>query len=134
MKELLLNVLESPNKTVELNDKFFVEHVEIDDDLDLIIVNLRKDKNIYKGIAMEKGLTYPVPREGDIILAKTMYLKYNSLFILKLYINGNIFDKEEEINSEDVQSVFSFEENYIFQTISSILGINIINSCSTIFT
>ena len=133
MKELLLNVLESPNKTVELNDKFFVEHVEIDDDLDLIIVNLRKDKNIYKGIAMEKGLTYPVPREGDIILAKTMYLKYNSLFILKLYINGNIFDKEEEINSEDVQSVFSFEENYIFQTISSILGINIINSCSTIF-
>ena len=42
MKELLRKLLETPNKIIEIidKDKYLVEYVEINDDLDLLKLNL----------------------------------------------------------------------------------------------
>lgn len=133
MKDTLISLLDTQNKRMEINDKFLVEYVELKDDLDLIKLDLRKDSNEYKGIVMEKGLTFPIPRKGDIILAKTIYLKYNQLFQFQLYIEGKVFNEKKEIKIENIQSVFSFEQNDIFDTLSNISSIKIEKSYSTIF-
>ena len=133
MKDTLNKLLDSPNKRMKINDKFLVGYVELEDDLDLIKLNLLNDGIEYQGIIMEKGLTYPIPKKGDIICAKTIYLKYNELFQFQVYIEGNVSDEKKEIIMEKVVGVFSFEKNYIFNTLSNISNIKIDDSKSTIF-
>ena len=69
---------------------------------------------------MEKGLTFPIPKKGDIILIEKIYLKYNQLFQFQVYIEGNIIQENNEIKAEEIQNVFSFEQNHIFETLSAI--------------
>ena len=133
MKEILNELLGSPNKSIEIKVKFFVEYVELIDDLDLIKLNLIKDNNIYKGIVMEKGLTFPIPKKDDIILAKKIYLKYNQQFQFQIYIEGNVTKEEDVINIQNVTKDFSFEENNIFNTLSEFKNIKLKNASSTIF-
>ena len=133
MKDTLNKLLDSLNKRMKINDKFLVGYVELEDDLDLIKLNLLNDGIEYQGIVMEKGLTYPIPKKGDIICAKTIYLKYNELFQFQVYIEGNVSDEKKEIIMEKVVGVFSFEKNYIFNTLSNISNIKIDDSKSTIF-
>ena len=92
MKEQLIKVIESPNKTQEIQEKFLIECFELNDDLDLIKLTLIKNNSEYKGFMMEKGLTFPIPKKDDIILAKKIYLKYNHLFQFQLYIEGNVIN------------------------------------------
>ena len=133
MKDTLKNLLDTPNKKMEINDKFLVGHVELKDDLDLIKLNLLSDSIEYQGIVMKKGLTYPIPKKGDTICAKTIYLKYNELFQFQVYIEGNVCDEKQEIKIEKVASVLSFEQNEIFNTLSNISNIKIDDDKSTIF-
>ena len=133
MKEILNKLLESSNKSIEIKDKFFVEYVELVNDLDLIKLNLIKDNNEYKGIVMEKGLTFPIPKKDDIILAKKIYLKYNQLFQFQLYLDGNVINEKDEIKKNNIQKTFSFDENNIFNTLSEFKNIKLKNIFSTIF-
>ena len=68
MKDLLLKLLETSNKSLEIKDKYLVKNVELKDNLDLIKLTLHKGNSEYKGIVMEKGLTFPIPQKNDIIL------------------------------------------------------------------
>ena len=133
MKDLLLKLLETSNKTLEINDKYFVSYVKLENNLDLIKLNLHKGNSEYKGIVMEKGLTFPIPSKYDIILAKKIYLKYNKLFQFQVYIEGKVINENDEIKIENIQNTFSFEQSDIFDTLSKISNIKIENSCSTIF-
>lgn len=133
MKDLLLKLLETSNKSLEIKDKYLVKNVELKDNLDLIELTLHKDNSEYKGIVMEKGLTFPIPRKDDIILTKKIYLKYNILFQFQVYIEGNVANENEEIKIENIQNTFSFEQNDILDTFSKISNIKLENSCSTIF-
>lgn len=94
MKELLIKLLENPQKILEVNDIFLVENVELKNDLDLIELNLSKDEIEYQGIVMIKGLSYPIPKIGDIISINKIYLKYNQIFEFKVYIEGNVIKKK----------------------------------------
>ena len=133
MKGKLIKLLDIPNKRMEINAEFLVKDVELKDDLDLIKLNLINDNIEYQGIVMEKGLTFPIPEKGDIICAKTIYLKYNELFQFQVYIEGNVCNEKKEIKIENVVSVFSFEKNNIFNTLSNIVNIKIKEGNSTIF-
>ena len=135
MKELLQRLLETPNKSMEIKDKdkYFVEYAEVNDDMDLLKLNLYKNKEEYKGVVMEKGLTFPIPKKGDIILVEKIYLKYNQIFQFQVYIEGNVIPENNEIKAGETQTVFSFEQNDIFNTLSKISNIKLKKSCSTIF-
>ena len=64
MKDELIKLFETPNKLLEVNDNFFVEDVELKDELDLIELSLSKDGIEYQGIVMIKGLLYPIPKKN----------------------------------------------------------------------
>ena len=132
MKDELIKLFETPNKLLEVNDIFFVEDVELKDELDLIELSLSKDGIEYQGIVMIKGLLYPIPKIGDKITINKIYLKYNQIFEFKVYVEGNVIQEKNTIKSEKSQNVFSFTNNDIFETLSKILDIKSINK-STIF-
>ena len=133
MKDTLIKLLARPEKSIEIKDLFLVENITLKDDLDLIELNLLKNKDEYQGIVMIKGDTFPVPIKGDIIFVKKIYLKYNQVFDFKLYIEGNVVKENIEFKVEEIQNIFSFGPNDIFDTLSKISEINLENIYSTIF-
>ena len=90
MEKLINNLLNSKEKSIAINEKFVVKKIEMRNDIDLIILDLQQNNELYEGIVMIKGLTFPLPNINDIILAKKMYLKYSKEFQLKLHIEGKI--------------------------------------------
>ena len=132
MKDELIKLFETPNKLLEVSDIFFVEDVELKDELDLIELSLSKDGIEYQGIVMIKGLLYPIPKIGDKITINKIYLKYNQIFEFKVYVEGNVIQEKNTIKPEKSKNVFSFTNNDIFETLSKILDIKSINK-STIF-
>ena len=133
MKEILKKLLESPEKTLDIKDKFLVKNAVLKDDLDLIELNLHKNKDEYRGIVMLKGDTFPIPIKDDIIFVKKIYLKYNQIFQYKLYIEGNVINENSELKIDEIKNIFSFEQNDIFDTLSKIAEINLEKTYSTIF-
>ena len=131
MKDLLIQLLATPDKILEANGIFLVENVELKNDLDLIELNLSKDGIEYQGIVMIKGLLYPLPKIGDIISISKIYLKYNQIFEFKVYIEGKVI-QGNKIKIEKSKDIFSFTNDDIFNTLSKILSIKSIKK-STIF-
>ena len=136
MEKLINTLLEKENRSMEIKQEYIVKKLDKTTkiDIDIMILDLQQDDKLYKGVAMIKGLTFPIPEENDIILVKKIYLKYSQEFQLKLFIEGEIFGfKIRPKDIKDIKDTYSFEYINIFQTLSSISNISVTPSYSTIF-
>ena len=100
-------------------------------EIDLIKIDLQQNDKLYKGFAMIKGNTFPLPDTNDKLLVNKLYLKYNENFQLKVYIEGTII--KEKLPVQVVKETFSFEYLDIFNTLSDISNIALPKAKSSIF-
>ena len=133
METALIQLLNVPNKTTKLNEKYIINKIELLNELDLIKVDLIKDDKEYKGLVMIKGEVFPIPKENDSLFVECISLKYNPQFQLKLYIKGKIDLSNEKTDNEIVKTSYSFEYSDIFQTLSKLSEINLDKINSDIF-
>lgn len=136
MEKLINTLLEMENRSMEIKQEYYVKTVDEKTkvDIDIIILDLQQDDKLYKGVAMIKGLTFPIPQENDIILVKKIYLNYSQEFQLKLFIEGEITGfKKKPLEMKEIKDTYSFEFIHIFQTLSSISNISSSPFYSTIF-
>ena len=131
MEKLINILLNSKEKSIAINEKFVVKKIEMRNDIDLIILDLQQNSELYEGIVMIKGLTFPLPNINDIILAKKMYLKYSKEFQLKLHIEGEII-LESYISSKPKKKI-SFAYINMFNTLSGISKVTLPKINSMIF-
>ena len=133
MSELLNTLLENEDKHkhITINEKFIVKKIEINNEIDLIILDLQKDNNLYQGLVMEKGYTFPIPKKNDVLFLEKMYLKYNEEFQLKLYIEGKNL-KEEQTLIQDIKMKV-YDCSHIFNTLANINKKTISKINSSIF-
>ena len=134
MEKIILLLLEQPDKSLSIQERFLVKNVELRDELDQIRLDLQQDNKEYKGLVMEKGHTFPIPLKNDILFVDTIYLKYSQEFQFKLYIKGKIDEKDKTFENKKVTEEYSFEYKYIFDTLSKISKVkNIFKDKSSIF-
>ena len=100
-------------------------------DIDLIILDLQKNNNLYQGLVMEKGKIFPIPKLDEVLSVEKMYLKYDGEFQLKLFLEGKILKNEQIDLKEIIMNKYDYSE--IFKIIVSKRGKNISNINSSIF-
>ena len=131
MEELLNILLEKEDKSIIVKEKFIVKKIEMKNEIDLIILDLQKNSNLYKGLAMEKGNIFPIPKLDDVLSVEKMYLKYDGEFLLKLYLEGKILKDEQLYLKESIINIYDYSE--IFKILASIKKKNICKINSSIF-
>ena len=133
MEKIILRLIENPDKSVEIQERFIVNRVELRNDLDQIRLDLQQDDKEYKCLVMEKGYTFPIPVVNDILFVDKIYLKYSQEFQFKLYIKGKVEKRDEKIEAKKISEEYSFEYKYIFDTLSKICKINVLKDKSSIY-
>ena len=131
MEELLNILLEKEDKSIIVNEKFIVKKIEMKNEIDLIILDLQKNNNLYQGLVMEKGKIFPIPKLDDVLSVEKMYLKYDGEFQLKLFLEGKILKNKQLDLKEIIINKYDYSE--IFKIIVSKRGKNISNINSSIF-
>ena len=131
MEELLNSLLEKEDKSIIVNEKFIVKKIEMKNEIDLIILDLQKNNNLYQGLAMEKGNIFPIPKLNDVLSIGKIYLKYDGQFQLKLFLEGIILKDEQIYLKENIMNVYDYSE--IFKILASIAKKNILTINSSIF-
>lgn len=125
MEKILVELINSPDKSLKITEKFIIKRITFRNDIDLIILDLQQNDKVYKGLAMIKGITYPIPKIYDILIVEKIYLKYSEEFELKLFIEGEINPIKEEKIILAVKHNYSFENENIYETLSSIAQLDI---------
>ena len=133
MENIINQLIEQPDKSLKINERFLVKNVDLRNDLDQIRLDLQQDDKEYKCLVMEKGYTFPIPAQNDILLVDTIYLKYSQEFQFKLYIKGKIDKNNKTLENKKVFHEYSFEYKYIFDTLSKISNVTIFKDKSSVF-
>ena len=133
MENIINQLIEQPDKSLKINERFLVKNVDLRNDLDQIRLDLQQDDKEYKCLVMEKGYTFPIPAQNDILLVDTIYLKYSQEFQFKLYIKGKIDKNNKTLENKKVLHEYSFEYKYIFDTLSKISNVTIFKDKSSVF-
>ena len=133
MENIINKLIEQPDKNLKINERFLVKNVDLRNDLDQIRLDLQQDDKEYKCLVMEKGYTFPIPAQNDILLVDTIYLKYSQEFQFKLYIKGKIDKNNKTLENKKVLHEYSFEYKYIFDTLSKISKVTIFKDKSSVF-
>ena len=133
MENIINQLIEQPDKSLKINERFLVKNVDLRNDLDQIRLDLQQDDKEYKCLVMEKGYTFPIPAQNDILLVDTIYLKYSQEFQFKLYIKGKIDKNNKTLENKKVLHEYSFEYKYIFDTLSKISKVTIFKDKSSVF-
>ena len=131
MEELFNSLLEKEDKIIIVNEKLIVKKIEMKNEIDLIILDLQKNNNLYQGLAMEKGYIYPIPKLNDVLSIRKIYLKYDGQFQLKLFLEGIILKDEQIYLKENIMNVYNYSK--IFKILASIAKKNISTIDSSIF-
>ena len=133
MENIINQLIEQPDKSLKINERFLVKNVDLRNDLDQIRLDLQQNDKEYKCLVMEKGYTFPIPAQNDILLVDTIYLKYSQEFQFKLYIKGKIDKNNKTLENKKVLHEYSFEYKYIFDTLSKISNVTIFKDKSSVF-
>ena len=133
METIITNLLEKPDKAMKIKEWFLVKEIELRNELDQIRLDLQQDKIEYKGLVMEKGHTFPIPKVNDILFIEEICLKYSQEFQFKLYIKGKVDNKNENIIFGKINKCYSFEYSYIFDTLSTFTHTIVFKNNSSIF-
>ena len=133
MEEIIIKLLGKPDKSIDIKEIFLVKRIELRDKLDQIRLDLQHKDKEYKGLVMEKGDTFPIPKINDIMSIEKIYLKYSQEFQLKLYIKGKIDLENEKPEFDKVNKIYSFEYLYIFKTLSELSKTTVSSINSSIF-
>ena len=133
MEKIINQLIEQPDKSLKINERFLVKNVDLRNDLDQIRLDLQQDDKEYKCLVMEKGYTFPIPAQNDILLVDTIYLKYSQEFQFKLYIKGKIDKNNKTLENKKVLHEYYFEYKYIFDTLSKISNVTIFKDKSSVF-
>lgn len=134
MEKQLEFLLNSPNKSIEINKIFLINNIEIkESEDDLIQLNLKNDEIQLKGILMVKVEIYPIHKENNLLLIKKLILKLNEYFVLQLYVEGEIIFKTENNIINDAPKVISFKPEDITQTLSKLSKFDLEKTESSIF-
>ena len=117
MEKIIIDLLEKEDKSILCEEKFFINEIELIDNLDQIKLELQQNNTVYKDIIMVKGLTFPIPKKDQILLVEKIYLKYDKEFELKLFIEGKIEKDIKRREPKELTKQFSFDYKNIFYTI-----------------
>ena len=88
MNEALLKI--KGDKIIDTNFNVKVLNTKLLDSQDLIELDVEDDNCIYKNITLIKGEIFPLPEKNDVLNIKQLYLNYDNLLILRLYIKAEI--------------------------------------------
>ena len=122
MKNLLKKLLETEDKSIQCDQKFIVVDIKFSNDLEQIILDLIQNDENYKDVVMIKGTTFPLPYIYSILLVNRIYLKYDSEFKLKLFVEGK-FEGIAKISDLVKPTKFYSFDNNIIKTISELTEI-----------
>ena len=133
MENLLKKLLDSEDKIISCDEEFGIRRTKLIDDMDLIMVELQRNNSIYKDIFLVKGLTFPIPKIGEIFKVKKLYLKHNREYKLNLFIEGQTIPSSAYTEKDGFIENFSFEDKQIIQTISKLTKENFKETYSQLF-
>ena len=102
MNKALKDLIISKNKRIQTNFIIKINFTEFDSFFDEIRINLSDDFSEYNNIYIIKGDIFPTPKINNYLKVKEIYLEYDKNLMIKLYLNGEIINnnqnKEEELN------------------------------------
>ena len=102
MNKALKDLIISKNKRIQTNFIIKINFTEFDSFFDEIRINLSDDFSEYENIYIIKEDIFLIPKLNDYLKVKEIYLEYDKNLMIKLYLNVEIINnnqnKEEELN------------------------------------
>lgn len=125
MKTNIINLLNSPQKSVKVNIKAKIK--DIDYQKEYISVTIECDDGVYKGLTINKSDIFPIPMKDDLIEIDCIYYTIDEDFNQRIFINAKLIKEENNSisnNKNTILSDYDLTSNNITNTLKNLLNIN----------
>ena len=125
MKTNIINLLNSPQKTVKVNIKAKIK--EIDSREEYISVTIECDDGVYKGLTINKSDIFPIPEKDNLIEIDSMQYTNDENFNQRIFINAKLIKEENDSisnNNNFILSDYDLTASNITNTLKNLLKIN----------
>ena len=124
MKENIINLLNSPQKSVKVNIKAKIKDIDCQEEY--MSVSIECDDGVYEGLTINKSDIFPIPMKDNLIEIDCMRYTNDEDFNQRIFINAKLIKEEKDSisnNNNTISSDYNLTSNNITNTLKNLLNI-----------